>query len=988
MRKFRRLLQVGMALAFLLVSQISLAQSMLVQGTVTGDLDGEPIIGANIVISGTTQGTITDYEGNYQIEVPNGETYLEISYIGFKNQKVLANASQIDIILEEDVQNLEELVVIGYGVVKKSDLTGAVSSMKAEEITQMPVQNAGEALQGRVTGVQVTTANGSPGAAPVIRVRGVASTGDSNPLYVVDGMIVNDINWLSPSDIESMEVLKDASATAIYGARGANGVVMISTKKGEKGKATITYDGYVGVQSAYERPKMANGDQYYQFATDLMANDGQDYDWIHDAKGTNFNWLDQMLTPALMQSHTVSAMGGNDKATYNLSLNAFNQDGVMEGSEFNRLTLRFNNTFKITDRITFGNNVSLSTFRRDEAHPDAISQAYKSSPLEAAYLEDGSFVPHYVGGNPSASAHYFNKFRESRRIVGNFYLNFELPKNFNFKTSLGIDYNTLNITDYTPEYRVSDIQNEQRSLLWIAREQHFMGLWENILTWNKDFGKHSLNAMGGMTAQLNQFNRLNGQRYDVPWDENLWYLNMGSTEGQSVQHTGSESAVLSGLARVNYTYDSKYLLTVSMRADASSRFGINNRVGYFPSAALGWNISREPFLQSQDWLSELKLRASVGRTGNDRIGDYEHLATMVYGGDYIFNNQIHSGIFKDVLENPDLKWETSTQYDFGVNAGFLDDRLQVEMDYYLRYTNDLLLATPILSQNGFASVITNIGEISNQGFEFSADWKETVNDFSYSFGVNATTIKNEVRRLGSDDPILGGGVYGGNQATRTEVGLPIGAFYGYKTDGVYSTQEELDNNPSFPNAQVGDVKYLDTNGDGEITEDDKTYLGSPLPSLIYGFHLGFDYKGWDFGMVFQGTYGNKIYNGKEQARNDAFFNIEERMMDYWTEDNPNAAYPRPTAQGRNLEVSDRFIEDGSYLRLSSVTLGYTFDQEWTRRFKVDRWRVYASGNNLVTFSQYSGFTPDITAANPLNAGIDMGVYPIPATFTVGTNITF
>ncbi|MCB0674738.1 MAG: TonB-dependent receptor [Saprospiraceae bacterium] len=973
------------------------------QHTVTGTVTsatGEPLIGVNILIKGTGNGTATDIDGTYSIAVPDEKAVLVFTYTGFKGKELVPGAlTTLDVVLDEDVELIDEVVVIGYGTQKKSDLTGAISTIKSDEVKRVPSANVEQILQGKVAGVQVTPVSGRPGEGAVVRIRGVGTLNDASPLYVVDGMLLDDISFLNPNDIASIEVLKDASATAIYGSRGANGVVIVSTNQGANHQARFNFSSYYASQQVVRQIDMVNGTEFATLANEVATNEGRKPLFADPEKyGVGTNWQDVIFQTAPIQNYQISANGGNDNVLYNISVNHFDQEGIVRGSRYQRTTVRINNEYSLRKNIKVGHNISLIASKNDY-EANVIGMAYQAEPIIPVFDSLGNFADATVRipvGNPEVSIFYNYNKGNGLRTVGNTYLEAKLLKYFTFKSNFGLDIQQGRSKRYTPVFEVTptSLQRNEQSSLSVNSDRSNSWLWENTMSFYREWTNHRLNVLGGVTAQEYVFESLGGSRINFPGDTpEFYYLNAGETDGQTNYNTSYEWAMLSYLGRINYTFKDRYLLTASFRADGSSRFGKNNRYGYFPSFAVGWNITNEPFMSSIPLFSRLKLRASWGQIGNDKIGAYAGRPTVTSNLIAVFgrNEAIQNGASIVSLANPDIRWEETTQSNAGFEFGLLDNRLQGNLDYYVRTTNDILVNVPIPEYIGAdASPVINAAKVRNQGLDFNVSWRESKGKFDYEIGILGSTVNNEVLALGEgQEEIFGGGLgVGGLLGTRTVVGLPIGAFYGYKVDGLYQSQSDLESYPVQGSEVPGDLRFVDTNNDGVITTADRTYIGSPIPSLIYGFTLSAGYAGFDLAVDFNGQYGNKIINAKKMARFGTY-NFEASYLNRWTGEGTSDSEPRVTNGGHNYEFSERFVEDGSFMRLRTIQFGYTLPAQVTSRIKFSSIRFYASGTNLVTWTKYSGYTPEITNASSIIAvGIDQGVYPIAKVITFGLDANF
>nr|WKN34779.1 TonB-dependent receptor [Tunicatimonas sp. TK19036] len=987
-----------------------------ITGQVTDASDGTGLPGVNVLVKGTTIGTVTDLDGNYTLNAPDDAEILVFSSVGYTAQEVpIGSQSEINVQLDTDVQMLEDqVVVIGYGQVQKSDLTGSVSKLDGGELASVPSQSPVQGLQGKVAGVQVTSSSGAPGAAPFIRIRGTGTLNDASPLFVVDGVLLRnpeDINYLNSEDIESMEVLKDASATAIYGARGANGVVIITTKKGEEGAARVNADVSYGLQTIPTKIDLLNGPEWRQFANEVDPTAFP----ITDVPSTD--WQNLVFDePAGLLDANLSVSGGSENISYYVAAGYFQQDGVIPSSDYERISLRLNNSYKLSDNITVGHNISVARSVRNDEPGSIIGAVYRARPDIAPYTANGGFSEVPSLSNPLASIAYNNNTLTGLQGVGNIYAEATFLDHFTLRSSYGISANFTKRVNFVPEYFVSSNQQNDLSDLTVRREDDTRWFWENTLNYNQEFGVHRVDGVVGFTLQEEQFEFLESRTEGlVRGNDDLRYIDSGQTDQEQTDGNGDHQAIQSFLFRANYSYDSRYLLTVTGRLDASSVFGANYQYGFFPSVGLGWNIANEPFLEDNGVLSNLKLRGSWGVTGNDRIGAEARFALIDTSIDAIFgpNEILTPGATIGVTANENLRWEETTQLDVGLEIGFLEGRLNIEGDYYDRTTRDILVPVfvPGYFGNGpFVSVVFNTAEVLNRGFEFTVSWRDQVGDFRYGFAANGTTVHNEVLNIGSDAGvnsfITGGSLGNGQTVTRTEVGRPIGSFYGYEIAGVFQSQEEVDNSASLSGQGAGDFRYVDQNGldesgnlsgqaDGAITQEDRNFIGSPIPDFIYGFNFNLGYKGFDLQADFQGQLGNEIYNGK-RAQRFAFANYQGLWRDRWTGPGTSNSVPRASSGGVNFEPSTFFVEDGSFLRLRTVTLGYNLPATVAENLSLTNARLYVRGTNLFTITNYSGYSPEISVANPDNnsygtptaAGIDLGVYPVTSIYSVGVNVTF
>lgn len=988
-----------------------LAQVRTITGTVTTSDTKETLPGTSIVMKGTTTGTVTDVDGNFTLNVPEGTVILEFSYIGYVSQEVDVTAlNVVNIELDPTKISLEEVVVIGYGTIRKSDLTGSVSSVKADDITKTTTSNPVQSLQGRVTGVQITNTSGQPGSNPTVRIRGVGTFNNSSPIYVVDGVILDDISFLNPADISSIEVLKDASATAIYGSRGANGVIMVTTKSGKAGqeKTVFNFTGEQGIQTVSKKIDLLNGKEFATISNEIKPGSFNNVDAV-----PNTDWQDLVFSPAPVSNYQLSASGATKNAYYYVGVGYFNRKGIIDKSSYERVTIMLNNVYHFTDFLKLGTNIAI-TPSKEQIAPDATYKVYRAQPVLEPYYSDGSFGVVYNVGNPLAELAYSNNYRKGTRAVGNVFAEAALGGGFTLRSSFGIDGGYYKATNFTPVYSVLNpdgTESQQQNVLsdlTKASNDILTWLWETTLNYNKTFGKHSINALAGYTMQKTRSEFFNLQGANIIRDsENFWYINpayildeANNVNTLSSIYNGVDAnqyySMISYLFRINYTYNSRYILTATFRRDGSSKFSKENRYSDFPSFAAGWNILQEDFMADADFISRLKLRASWGKIGNEKITYYDRYSRVQSDLVAVFgiNESAIPAASYGVFGNPDLRWEVSTQTDIGFETGFLNDRLTGEFDYYRRVTDDILveLSTPGYYGNGQGQRVRfNAASMLNTGFEFYVGWRDKINEFKYSVGFLGSTVHNEVLSIGGNsgvDSVLVGGYLGnGIPVTLSKVGQPIGAFYGYETDGIFQTQEALDAYPHDAQAEPGDLRFVDVNGDSKINGLDRTYIGSPLPKFIFGFNVDMAYKGFDFSLGIWGQTGNKIFNGKEVVRPDPY-NFEKHVLDRWTGPGTSNEEPRAAFGGYNYSPSDRFIHDGSFLRINNIILGYTLPIDWTKTIYMNKFRVYVKVDNLYTFTKYTGYTPEIGSYDVLSSGIDFGAYPPNTIYSFGINLTF
>jgi TonB-linked SusC/RagA family outer membrane protein len=1003
-------------LLFSLFSESFAQGTVTVAGRVTDAGTGETLPGVSVQVKGGGGGTQTDVNGAFKINAPGNGT-LVFTYIGYQTQEIpVNNQTTVNVPLKAASQQLEQVVVVGYGTQRRRDVTGAISSVRSRDIANRAVISPAQALQGKAAGVTVTTNSGTPGDAPSVRIRGVGTVGNSNPLYVVDGVFVDDIRYLNTQDIQSMEILKDASSLAIYGVRGANGVIIITTKTGHQGKAQISFDSYYGFTEVAKTIKMANAPEYQQLTREAIINTTpanetpQIPDVLQNPATTSTEWFDQIFRNGAIQNYQLSVSGGSEKVNYNVSGSYSREQGILLNNSYERINVRANNDYKPFNNLKFGHSLAFSTSYSNNIPTSVVSTAYNAPPLYSPTNNEGSFIgpPLSNVGNPLAQIYYtYDKVR-SNRFVGNVFGELTLLKDLRLRSSFSTDLTYNNGRVYTPQYLVSSNQKNEVSKLTVARDQFLTILWENTLTYEKNFNNvHRLNILGGATMQTQRAEFASGTRNNVPgYNRDVIFLNTGDLNGQGTTNRGNEYAYLSYLFRTNYSLLDRYLVTLSFRADGSSRFPQDNRYGYFPAIGLGWRLSEEPFMKAFTWLDNLKLRGSYGILGNTNIPDYLYYARIStltdinnprtnlgynFGPDETYN----AGATELNSFTSNLLWEKVNQLDLGLEMALLKNKLTFEADYYNRKTKDMVVQLPIQGGN---SVYDNAGSVVNKGFEFTIGWNDQVSDdWNYSLNANLTTVKNEVTSLGNGGrPIIGGSLGNGANATLTQVGLPIGAFWGYEVTGVFQNQAEVGASAQ-KEAAPGDLRFKDVNNDGLIDlANDRVYLGSPIPKLVYALNSNVSFKNFDLSLDLQGVSGNKIYNGKKGVRfgNE---NFEASILNRWT--GPGTSNSEPRVTNAVPVVSSYYIESGNFLRFRTIQLGYTFPKEWISKARVNSLRIFVNALNPFTITDYSGFSPEIGSnvnvnqrtENPvsqpdLSRGLDLSIVPVTRTLSFGVNV--
>lgn len=955
----------------------------VIQGTVKSS-DGGTLPGVNVYIKETKQGTTTDMNGHYYIRVQKGST-LVFSYIGMQTiEVVVENQSTLNVILKSNVAQLKDVVVIGYGTAKKHDFTGSVSSIQGDKLTEISAVSPIANLQGKVSGVQIVS-NGLPGSAPMVLIRGVGSIqAGITPLYVVDGVITDDIRNLNPDDIVSINVLKDASSQAIYGARGSNGVIMITTKSGHAGKLKVNYSGYTGFNTIASRVKMAGSKLYEEYTNEALQYDHKQPAFPTIDATYNTDWLSEITRPGKVMQHTVTMSGGSKDIVYFISLGYYNEQGILKKNNYRRISLKIKNEYYLTKFLKFGNNINLSSYHSDNPNTGYFNEAYRQAPDFPVKDDQGIWGwSNNINnvGNPVASLEYWNNQGKGYRGLGSFWLEAKIIKGLTFRSNFGLDISVNNGLNYSPFFIASPTQQNLISNLSVSNNNEFHYTWDNYFTYNRSFkGVHNLKIVAGITTEQFQTSYLSGYRQDVPPQENYWYLNLGNAASATNGNGGDKWRRMSYFSRVSYNYKGKYLFTGTLRREGSSRFGADNRWGVFPAFGLGWRISEENFLKGSDVVSNLKLRGSWGIVGNDNISTNAFLYTINTGINYVLNQNIVVGSTITDIKDPSLKWETSNSYDIGLDFGFFKNRLSGSVDYYNKQTKNLLFPLPLPAILGSASYVTNVARMENKGFEFNVNWSQKVNDnFSYSVGGNVTFNQNKVLDLANGLPINGGGLNNGQYTTRTAVGEPVGSFYVYKTNGIYQNQDDINNSAHFPGAKPGDLIYVDTNGDGILNDDDRVFAGSYQPKFYFGFNFSAKYKQFDFLVTAFGNLGNKVYNGKKAQRWGGE-NIEASLSDYWTTDNPSNTTPR--ASNSVPIASDYYIESGDFLRINNLTVGYSIP---VKSKTISKFRIYLSAQNPVTFKKFSGFNPELPGG-VLGSGIELNPIPTTAKYLFGVNL--
>jgi TonB-linked SusC/RagA family outer membrane protein len=995
----------------LYVSYSSFSQELIdVSGTVKDEVG--PLPGANISVKGTSNGTTTDFDGNYTLSSVPADATLIFSYISFETQEVQVDGrNNINVILKPSAESLDDVVVIGYGSQSRSEVTGAVSSIKSEDISSVPVATADQALQGRAPGVTIIN-NGSPGSGASVLIRGLGTPNNNEPLYVIDGIISGGMNNLNPNDIESIEILKDAATTAVYGSQGSNGVVLITTKKGSGSqKATLTFDSYTGVNFVSNRYDLMNTDQYAQYASEIGAtpprlSDPQYADFINNET----DWQDAIFRTGLMQNYNVGLSGGNENSNYRFSGGYLGQEGAIIATDYERFNFRANSSFNFGN-LKLGQTLGISF---EEQNPErtsggrtVIEHAIKSAPYLPIFNPDNlggyqgasSAIDGQDAENPVRVMELGSAENKSINLIGSLFAEYELIDKITVKTQVGLDYRNFKNSIFIPAYSDDETNTNAIDFAQITKNTGiFQSLtYTNSILYEDTFGdSHNFEFLLLSEVQGIKTENINASSQNPVSSE----INRLSLQGANLTSFSSEYNRVGYLGRLNYNFDRKYLLAASLRRDASSRFGDNNRWGWFPSVSAGWNISKENFMNNSSF-NNLKLRGSIGVTGNDNIGDYRYSSTLITNFIYPIAGGSGIGTTANGISNPDLKWEETTMRNIGLDIG-LRNGFDATLEYYQNTSDDILINRPLSLSSGFNDpvVTENVGSVETNGFEFNLGYRKSEGDLTWSANLNLGTTRNEVKSLGSVEFIQGGN-FENELISRISVGDPLFYFYGLESDGIYQTQAEVDEvltaNPGQEIVQPGDVRYVDQNGDGRINADDKVNIGNPYPDFTFGLNLAANYKKFDFSAFFNGSYGNDIYNTNlyDLEGMTRLFNVSTNVIDRWDGAGTSNSIPRALGAVQNTAASDRYVEDGSFARLRNLIIGYTFSNDAFNNL-FSKFRVYVSAQNLVTLTSYSGLDPEI--GNPaiqgnadtqrFEVGIDRGYYPQPQSVQLGLQLSF
>lgn len=990
-------LRMMVCLIGMLLPMCIFAQQITVQGVVK-DQTGETVIGASVMEKGTTNGTITGIDGDFSLNMSSNGT-LVVSFVGYKTQEVqVKGQKQLQVVLSEDAEMLDEVVVIGYGTMKKSDLTGAVSSIGNKDIKDSPVSNLGQAIQGKISGVQIVDA-GKPGDNVSIKIRGLGSINNCDPLVVIDGVPTDlGLSSLNMADVERLDVLKDASATAIYGSRGANGVVMITTKRGTEGKGKLAVSANYSFQNATNVPSLLNAAQYAELSNDMMVNSGRNPnpEWANPSElGAGTDWMDELLRTGVMQNYTVSYSGGNEKSHYYVSGGFLDQSGIVKSVNYRRFTFQSNSDAQVLKWLKFSNNITFSADTKKSGSYN-IGDALKALPIYPVKNEDGSWSgpdgnSEWYGStrNPIGPTELNKSQTDGYNFLANLTAELTFTKWLKFKSTFGYDAKFWFIDNFTPKYNWKPTPTEETSR-YKSDNKSFTYLWDNYFLFDHTFAeKHRVGLMAGMSAQWNTNDYLNAQKNVFMFD-NVHEMDNGE-EMYAIGGNETEWALLSYMARVNYSYEDRYLLTATIRRDGSSRFGKKHRWGTFPSVSVAWRASQEKWFPKNDYINDLKVRAGYGVTGSQAsVGNYSYLAsynTSVYPFGISSGNQ--TALVSSTLANPYIHWEEVAQTNIGFDASLFNSRVMFSFDAYLKETRDMLVKASIPITSGFedtTTTYTNAGKVRNQGIEMSLHTINLTGELGWETNLTATYNKNKIKDLNSDVP------YYINQINNSYVTMlakdyPINVFYGYVTDGIFQNQSEVNTHAVQPGAEPGDIRFRDLNNDGVINDSDRTVIGNPNPSWLFSMNNSLSYKGFELSVFLQGIAGNKIYNANniDNTGMAAAYNQTTDVLKRWQGEGTSNSMPRAVFgnPNQNTRVSDRFVENGSYLRLKNITLSYTFPKQWLQKAQIENARLSLSCENVATITGYSGFDPEVG----IN-GIDQNRYPISRTFSLGLNFNF
>lgn len=994
------------------------AQEINVKGVVKDATTGESLPGVSVVIKGTTTGTETDFDGMYQLMKVKKGSILVFSYLGMKTKEVVADKEVINVSLEESAQQLEEIVVVGYGTQRKKEVTGAVSLVSSETLEEIKPVRVEQALQGQVAGVNITSTSGSPGAGLSIRIRGITTNGDNNPLILVDGNRIGDLSTINPTDIASINILKDATA-GIYGVQGANGVILITTKTGRKNTGIKnTLNMYMGFQQTTREIPVLNATEYALLANEAFAANGEPLPFPNvSGLGQGTNWQKSAFETAPISSIDYTLNKGTEKSTLSFGLSVLSQDGIVGGekSNFNRRVARLNYTYDITEKLKLTTSTIFTNSNKKNLVENVLGSvlfnALNMPPTIPVRDANGDFsLPPAIGtgievANPLAQVDNTFNIGTTNKIAGAYRLSYQFNDKLSAETRYQFNYADVFSKNLRPEaffgqgsvFNITAAQANVQEVGQIYKDFTFNALLRYENTFDQD---HYLQAMLGTEVFRTQgYNLYNLQLFGTT-SRNLWEVGTGpgAVDNLAINNQPQrffDSRLLSYFARVQYKFKDRYLLSGVIRRDGSSNFGPKNKFGFFPSVSAGWIISEEDFMKDVKFVDNLKVRGSWGIIGNDKIPSFGFVSLLTGEGTYVFNNQLQYGVALGAISNPEIRWEKNINFNGGIDATLFDRKVNITADYFYKKTEDLLVNPQVsgilgVGAPGAAGPVVNAGTVENRGVEFSIGYSDEVSDdFKFNLNYNFTTLDNKVLFVGNSTGVIEGGSFGIGQdpPSRMEAGFPIGYFYGYRTNGIFQTQAEINGSPSLPNTAPGDIRFVDVNGDGVIDTNDKTNIGDPIPDITMGFNMSFNYKNWDFNAYAFASLGNEIVRNYE--RNLPLTNRPTYFLDRWTGPGTSNTFPRVTTGAtNNILFSDFYVEDGSFLRLQSVQLGYTLNKSLVEKINFDSIRFYVSASNLFTLTKYRGYDPTASSGAPIGGGIDQGFYPNPKTFLLGANINF
>lgn len=982
---------------------VTVTPDVTITGTVSGADDGLPIPGVNILVKGTTRGTQTDTDGKYALEVPEGGI-LVFSFIGYETQEMtIGNSSVVNVVMRSDTQSLGEVVIVGYGSQEKKDVTGAVGVVKPDQLKSLPVGNVSTSLQGRAAGVQVIS-SGVPGDDATITIRGLSTMNNTSPLLVIDGVpTLSGLNTINPDDVESIQVLKDASAAAIYGSRGANGVIIITTKRGKGERSSINVSFYTAVQQAVSKPSLLNAQQFAQLNNEMMINNGQPTNPAYadpQSVAGGSNWWNAMFDRAPMTNLSVSYSGSGEKSNVHLSVNVLDQQGVVINTGYKRYSVQLNGDYKPVKKLTLGHNLTLNHDIKKSGNYN-IRDAMSMVPVQPVYKADGSYSdplgnPLWYGGmnNPVGVANLTKNTTNGYNLIGGAYAELEIIDGLKFRTNGGLQVNFWDSKNWNPQYDWHPTPQTQ-TYLGTQYNKSITWLWDNTLTYDKTINDHHFTVLAGTSAQENNFSYVFASRRGFASDVTE-EINGGSKTNLDNGGSSSSWALFSYFGRVNYSYKDRYLLTATVRRDGSSRFGPDARYGTFPSVSGAWRLSEESFFQS-DVISDLKVRAGYGKTGNQEIGNYPYASVLVTG-QYNFNGALVNTVYPMAMSNPAVHWEAVQQSNIGVDLAMFNGRVNLTVDGFIKNTNDMLVKAPVPISTGYNpdnKPDVNAGKMQNKGVEITVATRNVRSAaFTWNTDFNVTFLQNKIVSLNDTVPLNAGSIDFNYYLSRQQNGHPLNAFYGFRTNGIFQTQEEVDayaqqvgGSDVFNRTSAGDIRFMDLDNNGVINDNDRTFLGNPNPKFIFALTNTFTYKNFDLSIFLQGVYGNDIYNASLvwQESMATVQNQTTRVLNRWTGPGTSNTMPRAVYSdpNKNARASDRFVQDGSYMRIKNVTLGYNLPKALLEKTRISGARFYVSAQNLATFTGYTGVDPEVGAN-----GIDLNVYPVTRTVSVGANVSF